>query len=834
MAIDVSRLPDKRGQAETSRTSVDFSRLPDKTPSILGAFGRAAGRGAVPAIGGLAGAARGALLAAPIPIPGARIAGGLIGGLAGAGGLSFLQEKLLKTIAPEFQERLNIQQAKDIRRRPFASALGGIAPLLAGFRPGLINAPGIRGQLPAVLGGGIGVSTEVAPALVQGRDIDPAQVLARGLAGAFLNKPTRFGQRLGIPAQVPAPQQPAKTPSARVLKITQALKEAKPIRAEQEVMFTKERGVRLAKMLAVRKKVGGEEGFKAELGQLKGELPKAQFESIRSKLSQEDIDGLYNDVNLSGTDIWDQLHAKTGLSNLLRGKLPTRSELSILNEVFGSEFTSAALSNRTTLQKFSDVGVELFNLPRAIKASFDLSAPLRQGLFLIGRPKQWIPAFRSMFGQFASEKSFLDNQAQIKARSTFKLMKEHGLSLTEIGANVLAREEAFMSRLGERIPLAGLGVKASNRAYVGFLNKLRADTFDDLLKKGQSLGIADDPTFLPSVTRFINAATGRGNLGSLESSAVALNTIFFSPRLLFSRLNLLNPVFYTRLNPVVRKEALKSLFTLASTGASVLGLAKLNGLEVGTDPRSADFGKIKVGNTRFDIWGGFQQMIVAATRLITGEMVSSTTGREFTLGEGFKATTREDIGLRFLQSKQSPIFSLMTTFLKGETFTGQKPKVSNELIELFVPMFLSDVFEVIREHGPARGWMAVPGAFGVGMQTYGRILPLLEKTASGRATVRFRGEPTAGESIANFFSGEQVSNIPEEFVSTLQKAKEIELSRKLDIDKAKRLVLETGRPRRVGNTTVFLENGILKTKNFGGTVTPTKVLEEILRRRSGG
>src|SRR5690606_5714979 len=98
-----------------------------------------------------------------------------------------------------------------------------------------------------------------------------------------------------------------------------------------------------------------------------------------------------------------------------------------------------------------------------------------------------------------------------------------------------------------------------------------------------------------------------------------LNTTLFSPRLIASRLKLLNPAYYVMANPVVRKEALKSLFAIAAVGNTIGQLAKMAGGTVENDPNSSDFGKVKIGNTRIDPYAGFQQYIVAANRLLRPE-----------------------------------------------------------------------------------------------------------------------------------------------------------------------------------------------------------------------
>src|SRR3990167_7293667 len=363
------------------------------------------------------------------------------------------------------------------------------------------------------------------------------------------------------------------------------------------------------------------------------------------------------------------------------------------------------------MQKLFEGAANVLNVPRSLMASFDLSAPLRQGVFLIGRPKQWGSSFKNMFKAFASEDAYKALQQQIKSRPTYTQMRQSNLAITDLSSSLKGREEAFMSNLAEKIPIIGRVVRASGRAYTGFLTKLRADTFDDILKSTNGK-YADD------IAKFVNSATGRGDLGALNRAAVALNSLLFSPRLVASRLNLINPVFYTKLAPPVRKEALKSLFTFLGTGMTVLTLAELSGAEVGKDPRSADFGKIKIGNTRIDIWGGFQQQIKLAAQLMSGQLVSSTTGKIYTLGEGYRPLTRLDILQRAAEYKEAPIPSFVTSLLRGQTLIGEPLSIKSETAKLFVPLAIKDIFEIIKEH-QAKGIPLAPlPFFGIGVQTY--------------------------------------------------------------------------------------------------------------------
>ena len=634
------------------------------------------------------------------------------------------------------------------------------------------------------------------------------------------------------------PQEIANNP---VNKIINALSGAESIRGKQEALYSKERSIRIARVAGVGETVPGEAGYHAQLGQLKGELPKVQFEGVRNKLSQPDIDNLFNQVESAQLSPFEKVTAKTGLAKLLGGEggtVPTEGELGLLNQVFPPEFVQTVLDKRPLMQKLFEGGENVLNLPRAMMATADLSAPLRQGVFLIGRPKTWIPAFRDMFKYFGSEKAYQGLQDDIQSRPTYETMREAGLSITDTGKLLNNREEMFMSNLSEKIPVFGKLARASNRAYSGFLNKLRADTFDDLLKAAQEKGATNlneagdfsNPEVVSNIAKFVNAATGRGDLPSfLQKSAPLLNATFFSPRLMASRLTLLNPATYVQYDSFTRGEALKSLFTFAGTAMTILGLSKLGGAEVGTDPRSADFAKIKVGNTRYDVLGGFQQYMVAGYRLLSGEMVSSTTGREFALKGGFGGTTRADILARFFQSKENPIASFITDLLQGETAVGEPVRLGPEIIDRFIPMVWQDMFELAQDkNSPLAALQAIPGLFGVGVNTYGNQIPMYTKTATGKPSVQFRQPPSLGETLLNKATGSEVTNVPEEQQQPLIEAKRTETLKGIELDKVKAQVLETGQPQVVGDTLVFLKNGIVTTKKMG--VGPTDTINNLLKK----
>lgn len=380
--------------------------------------------------------------------------------------------------------------------------------------------------------------------------------------------------------------------------------------------------------------------------------------------------------------------------------------------------------------------VEAYNFPRAVMASMDFSAPLRQGMTLIHKKAFWT-SLDDMFRAWGSEKAYQAIQDGIQERPLFKprvspngtivksFAEEAGLKLTDL-KSLSSREENLMSSWAEKVP----GVRASNRAYTAFLNKLRADTFEDLVKNSKVLG-TDPKANLPlarELANFVNVASGRGSLGQLEKSAVTLNSLLFSPRLISSRLTMLNPKYYIMASPEVRKEALKSLFALAAVGNTVTQLGKMAGGTIESDPASSDFGKLKLGNTRLDPYAGFQQYVVAATRLLTQRNVSSTTGKEYDMANphGPYDPTSMDVLTRFARGKLHPVLGFAWSLLAGQKeMSGQKMNFStmnpmdNAIAQRFIPILSQDLYQLSQEDPSLLPIMGPLSAFGMGVQTYG-------------------------------------------------------------------------------------------------------------------
>lgn len=569
------------------------------------------------------------------------------------------------------------------------------------------------------------------------RNVDEIASAAATLRSANPETSISSGQTRPEPATNSAPV-PDRTPQPEddvVQRLTAALTDANRVsqlNAERLSAFRRDQAARLS---AVRNRAGvsGEAQLNAELGALRGSAEREGLPSLREQFTTEEIDSLFTRIDSSPAfrnSVFGSINARIAFRKILEGETPTPSELDRLSEVFPPDFIRATLSSRRGQRH--QLWTEVLNAPRAMLATLDFSAPLRQGVVFAGR-REFYNAFPHMFGEFA--RAFRSNDSipttsrgsnwqpsgsvvydEIRMRPSFENMETSGLSLSRPHSiNLLTREEDFISHLPERIPGFGRFARASNAAYAGFLNRLRADVFDSMTS-GQNLS----PEELRGVSRYINSATGRGDLGSLNRAAPILNAALFSPRLIRARIDMLNPVFYARLPPVARRQALSDMLRFGGLVGATLSLAHMAGYEVGTDPRSSEFLKIKAGNTRIDVTGGFSQYVTLASRLFTGETVTTDGNVRELNGEGINRSRAEALGA-FARNKLAPVPGYVWTALDGSNPVGEPYDPVETTLRTLVPLYVQGLEGLLQDDSldnRERAALAILSLFGVGVNSY--------------------------------------------------------------------------------------------------------------------
>lgn len=419
--------------------------------------------------------------------------------------------------------------------------------------------------------------------------------------------------------------------------------------------------------------------------------------------------------------------------------------------------------------KVKNIGSGILSLPRTLMTSADFSFGLRQGAILGARyPKIWAKA-QGMSARMAVDENYFKDTMQHIEDSTDKngeallpIYKKMGLAIEGVFGR---SEETFgntsiaESKLAKKL-VVGHIVAGSDRAFSGAATVMRSDVAKKIINDYG--GVAEvskwNKKALEDLGRVIDTATGRGRGSSkggwFEKAAPTLGQTLFSARLWKSRLDTLNPAYYARLSPPARKVALQSAASFASVATATLAAAAASGAEVETDPRSTDFGKIKVGDTRYDILGGLQQNIVLAARELSGQTKSSTTGEITDLGTTAFGPDRLSILGDFVQNKESPILSTGSTILKGQDRMGNIVNPWNEIAKLFIPLGIQDTTSAASANngdvlkGAAQ---ASPGFFGVGVNTYGNAQDTKSINISDKAKVD--AAPAGEEDQYNAFYG---------------------------------------------------------------------------------
>lgn len=439
------------------------------------------------------------------------------------------------------------------------------------------------------------------------------------------------------------------------------------------------------------------------------------------------------------------------------------AEIARIKEQYDKEQYKNELKNRTLRQKLMDGLIEIWGLTRAIRATAEFSFVLIQNwMYTLSHPLTAAKAVGTAFSHFASPQRSEDFLNHIRAQEYFGRAKASKLAISETDVKLTAREEMFIGSWGNHLwdflgyPLKAFPkayeawkninpLKAFERAGTGFLNTVRLTRFlqgEEMLRM-QGYTFGENPEEWKNMADVINTFTGRASLGPAERISKELAIVFFSPRNWASIIKQMTPYAFVHFGRMVTKEGkvsvaqkmamLDYMKAVGGTTAFMMlldwddELKKKWGITIEMDPRSSDFMKIKIGDTRIDPWGGRQQMIVFQARLIMNS-IKDGKGKVKKLGEGRNPTTAISMLATMAKNKLAPSTALAFKLADRKVKKIGKKEVwvddyGNELFEdpekNLYPIYYESIQEIYQQQPAAfASFITFMGFWGLGSQTY--------------------------------------------------------------------------------------------------------------------
>jgi hypothetical protein len=311
---------------------------------------------------------------------------------------------------------------------------------------------------------------------------------------------------------------------------------------------------------------------------------------------------------------------------------------------------------------------------------------IRQAKYgLLVNPKVSIRAFMDQF-RAIDKNRYNENMAKLQDDAVYWDAIDHGMDLH---GKPNFREEAYGSRLIERVPGIGPLVSASDRAYTTVIEPIRIGGYKKLVKYARN---AEEKRLIVDFMQILTGRAGRGVTKDIVVSkpgTLALWAASFGA----SRIQLTPPAMLLRLVTMKAPARLKGalLYEYAKPMATLVGIgygvAKLTGGDLVTDEESGDFGLVVLPNgDKIDIWSGQKQ----AARLLLDMKDPGRKDEFFDKDQDIVDRTGQ-----FFENKMNPVLRSVLGLAVRKDAIGQ-PFGTKEAIISGTPLSVRQTVEDVR------------------------------------------------------------------------------------------------------------------------------------------
>ena len=464
-----------------------------------------------------------------------------------------------------------------------------------------------------------------------------------------------------------------------------------------------------------------------------------RFPSLREKLPPEVLESYF--ATIPANEMLRPFQVRNtsdAFTKLVDGSYLTLTEAGYLVKHFqdiAPEVAKMAKARVPMGDKIWQIVKEIINIPYTTLTNiWDMSGLGRQGRFLEQRYPQHAMEFvkryfQSFFSERATQRIIKEYQSSPNLERAIAVGKLQITELPSFYEPISAIEEKQIAiPLLEKIPLVGKYIiRPTARSFTASLNWYRMAIVDRAISAADRTGKPLTDAQIGKLCQNVNDMSGRSSLPRAAQEISPFINALFAPRFALSRVKMLGKIY--------KSDIAIAWASLIATNLLIMNLIKLlhPDAEIDADLRSSDGGKVKIDNTRLDLWAGELPYVRSLVRLATGQTKTSA-------GHIIPTDYKTEL-INIIRSRENPLFSLITDALFGKSYIGEefgappRGKVGEVLTETGVPgwmqgmskeawnrlgpLTMQDIADALIEEGVGMGITAgILSGGGIGIQTY--------------------------------------------------------------------------------------------------------------------